>query len=338
MNKYKQISTIVIGITITMLLFGCNPFKNNRDVSVEMTEDEFLKEVEPYLAKGESIDDISTVPPAPGYLSEAEVLKRVALDFLESGMLNLEYRVNRNGKDISLDQSWLRDTKVHLPVTVHNFNPISTADNPQGYDYYYMLHASHPEMGSVFEGVFTYNENTGNNIGLGMCMGPAVNGKAHEHYHNWDASGYSRGHVVTQKEAGEFFNRTVGKALRGVPVAVLYSYDGPMDEAAFQWYFETDARSAGASEGYLMDALISMQSTSDLDDPLSYMQRVNSNYQYSDAVAFAGTPLPTLISKLPEPLGLYDAMETQSRQAHPQALRELVQVPILGRGDFQPVH
>ena len=94
MNKRRRNSTIIIGIAITLLLFGCNPFNNNKEVSVEMTDDEFLKQVEPYLAKDESINDISTVPPAPGYLSEAEVLKRVALDFLEEGMLNLEYRVN----------------------------------------------------------------------------------------------------------------------------------------------------------------------------------------------------------------------------------------------------
>ena len=86
-----------------------------------------------------------------------------------------------------------------------------------------------------------------------------------------------------------------------------------------------------------MDALLSMQSVADLSDPLGYMQRVNANYQYSHAVAFAGSPLPTLISKLPEPLGLYDAMETQSRQAYKQSLRELVNVRMLSREDFQPV-
>ena len=109
-----------------------------------------------------------------------------------------------------------------------------------------------------------------------------------------------------------------------------------MSKNAFQWYFETDARSA-AAEGYLMDARITMQSADDLRDPLGYMQRVNANYQRSGAVAFAGTPLPTLISKLPQPLGLYDAVETQSRQASPQPLRELVDVRILTRDDFQPV-
>ncbi|MFW5775884.1 MAG: hypothetical protein ACOCZB_01205 [Spirochaetota bacterium] len=337
MKTNRRTFTTLICSTVVLVLFGCSPAAVQLEDAGEMPDDEFLKLVEPHLAEGESISDISTVPPEPGYLSEAEVLKRVAQDFAAGGRLDLEYRVNLNGTDVTLDQTWLLDTSVHVPITVRNLSSIRTADTPQGYDYYHVLHASHPEMGSVFEAVYTYNENTGNYTGLGMCMGPAVNYKAHEHYRDWDASGYSRGHVVTQREASEFFTRAVGKPMRGEPVAVLYPHDGPMHRAAFQWYFETNTRSAGASEGYLMDALISMQSTADLDDPLSYMQRVNANYRNSDAVAFAGSPLPTLISKLPEPLGLYDAVETQSRQAHPQPLCELVDVRILSRDDFLPV-
>jgi len=325
---------------MAMLLFGCNPFTTTQNkVSVATKDDEFLKQVEPYLAEGESIDDISTVPPAPGYLSEAEVLKRVAQHFLESGRLNLEYRVNLNDKDVVLDQSWLLDTRVHLPVTVHNFNSISTADNPHGYDYYYVLHASHSEMGTVFTGVYSYNENTGRDFGCHRLMGPAVNYLAHEHYRDWDATGYGRKHIVTRKEAEEFFARIVGKPLRGKPIAVQYPRDTNMDEASFQWYFETDARSAGSAEGYLMDASIYMRSAADLRDPVGYMMRVNANYQYSGAVASAAAlPGQTLISRLPEPLGLYDALETQARQAQEQSLRELVKVRTLNRGDFIPVY
>ncbi|MFP4114122.1 MAG: hypothetical protein ACLFUA_07100 [Spirochaetales bacterium] len=337
MKTNRRTFTTLICSTVVLVLFGCTPAAVQLEDAGEMPDDEFLKLVEPHLAEGESISDISTVPPEPGYLSEAEVLKRVAQDFAAGGRLDLEYRVNLNGTDVTLDQTWLLDTSVHVPITVHNFNPVFTADTPRGYDYYYVLHASHPEIGTVFTGVYGYNENTGRDFGYHRRMGPAANYKAHEYYSDWDATGYGRTHIVTRKQASEFFSRTVGKPLRGEPIAVHYPWDGPMSESAFQWYFETNTRSAGAAEGYLMDALISMQSTADLDDPLSYMQRVNANYRNSDAVAFAGSPLPTLISKLPEPLGLYDAVETQSRQAHPQPLCELVDVRILSRDDFLPV-
>ncbi|MFP4114118.1 MAG: hypothetical protein ACLFUA_07080 [Spirochaetales bacterium] len=319
------------------MLFGCTPAAVQLEDAGEMPDDEFLKLVEPHLAEGESISDISTVPPEPGYLSEAEVLKRVAQDFAAGGRLDLEYRVNLNGTDVTLDQTWLLDTSVHVPITVRNFNPVFTADTPRGYDYYHVLHASHPEMGCVFQGVFTHNDNTGHEIGLGRSSGPALDGDAHKYYRRWDPTLYNTEYIVTRIQAAEFFSRTVGEPLRGEPIAVHYPWDGPMSKNAFQWYFETNTRSAGAAEGYLMDARITMQSAADLRDPLGYMQRVNANYRNSDAVAFAGSPLPTLISKLPEPLGLYDAVETQSRQAHPQPLCELVDVRILSRDDFLPV-
>ncbi len=337
MNMLKRYRILLGMFAFTCMCVGCNPFGIKKENASEIPTDEFLLQVEPYLAEGESIDEISTVPPAPGYLSETEVLKRVAQDFISRGMLNLEYKQNINGEDIVLDQSWLKDTRFHVPITVHNFNTISTADTPHGYDYYYVLHASHPEMGSVCVGVYTYNANTGNNVGLGMLMGPAINQLAHKYYRDWDNNGYKREYIISRRQAREFFSRTVSKSLRGDPIAIHYPYKGPMDKAAFQWYFETDARNGDMVESYLMDAFISMPSTTDLADPVEYMARINANYRSSGAVTFGGTPLPTLICKLPEPLGLYDALEIQSRNGRQQSLRELVPVRILGRDDFIPV-
>jgi len=82
------------------------------------------------------------------------------------------------------------------PITVYNFNSITSADTRRGYDYYHVPHASHSDIGNVIIAVFEYNDNTGNDIGHGMMKGSAVNKLAHTHYRDWDASGYCSLSVV----------------------------------------------------------------------------------------------------------------------------------------------
>lgn len=109
------------------------------------------------------------------------------------------------------------------------------------------------------------------------------------------------------------------------------------DIAAFQWYFETLPQDDSTAEGYLMDALICIPSASELLDPVGFMTRINGTYRTSGAVSFGGAPLETLISRLPVPFGLYDALDIQSRLGRERSLRELVHVRILGRYDCIPV-
>ncbi len=289
--------------------------------------------LEPHLAEGVSPADISTEPPEPGYLSQLEALKRVAEDKAESGKLDYEYTVIRNGERVTYDQSWLRDAQVHEPILVHNL-AFRTADEPDGYDYYYYVHASHPDMGKVLGGAFFSNENTGNDWGVADKMGPAVSRSAHEHHETWSASEQVTSHVVTRSEAKEFLSRTDGEPLREEPSAVLYPNDVHTDVHAFKWYFETERGSDGEGDAYLMDSQVSVNSDRDLRNPLGYMERINASYASSD-VPLSITPLPTLISKVPQ-LGIYDALEEQ--EVRFRRLGEIAEEPeVLTREDFEPV-
>jgi len=330
-----QRSTVIL---VAALLAGCPQAGTSVEEATDMEEQDFLERLEPHLAEGVSPVDISTEPPEPGYLSALEALKWVAEDKAESGKLDYEYTVIRNGERVTYDQSWLRDAQVHEPILVHNL-AFRTADEPEGFDYYYYIHASHPDMGMVLGGTFYYNENTGIDWGLTDKMGPGVSRRASENHETWSASEQVTTHVVTQSEAREFFSRTVGEPLREEPIAVLYPNDVHTDVHAFKWYFETEPGSDGEVHAYLMDSRVIVQSDRDLRNPLGYMERINASYATSDADASV-TPLPTLISKVPR-LGIYDALEEQEEQF--QRLSRITEdvtrdaPEVLTREDFEPV-
>lgn len=328
--KHGIIAMTILCLALPILYGGC--VSKPRTETIHMSDEEFLQALDPFLAEGERIEDISTEAPEPGYLSGLELLKWLAETFEQSGRLDpISLKIYINNKLESLDQRWILDTKVHVPILVYNLNE-NASQSPRGYDYCYFVYASHPIMGTVYEGFSFYNENTGNLLYIGMDSGLAVSRIAHKYWQQWETSGLRTRHIISKYQAKEYFARTVGTPTRGDPIAVNYAWNRAIGRYHFYWYFETEARSAGGAEGYIMDSLLFVESSADLKDPLGYMQRANTSYRSA-----GNMDMPTVIAKLPEPLGLYDAIENRARQASSGPLNNSITIRPITADELQPV-